>query len=518
MSGIAQTFSTFNTTLRNLNRTYYLLDTGLRRLNVMKHFSINDSLIKADSILNASFVAGSVGTLDATLTLGNISDLPIKIDNPTFAFYSLLNHYGITTTHNPVGFIDEYPVTFLGWESSTPVLKIRDAFGYFGYIKAGTLTGTRKIRIPDEGAGTDWKSDIVIHETNVPTHVNQYAYGRTETGGGYTIWKDTATGKIAKITTYGGVPSLSLQDASSSGYTVLQSGSVSGTKYIASPNASGTMALINDTVGGSGANPVLLTAHSSSASPGNFATADLTFTGNRYHNVDRYNVDIDSANMFVIQDTSGNYALNINDTANYGNSLMYVSSRTDKTLRMSPSTSYLSRLFLQANASQNLCQLFAGNNKISFTETSSLCNISFLSGSANPAILVIDSVTRSIQINHLTGSGTISSVAGGTGAGTAPTITMGSGSTDLNGYINVTTGTGCATDATVATITFALPYATAPKTILLSPANKATQNLAIGQQCFVNQAGIATTTFAITSNGTALADATAYKWYYFIVQ
>ena len=496
MSGIAQTFSTFNTTLRNLNRTYYLLDTGIRRLNVMKHFSINDSLIKADSILNASFVAGSVGTLDATLTLGNISDLPIKIDNPTFAFYSLLNHYGITTTHNPVGFIDEYPVTFLGWESSTPVLKIRDAFGYFGYIKAGTLTGTRKIRIPDEGAGTDWKSDIVIHETNVPTHVNQYAYGRTETGGGYTIWKDTATGKIAKITTYGGVPSLSLQDASSSGYTVLQSGSVSGTKYIASPNASGTMALINDTVGGSGANPVLLTAHSSSATPGNFATTDLTLTATRAHHMDRYGVSFDSALMWKISDTSGNYLLSLNDTTSAATlAMLYATSTpTSKLVRLNVSGSL--RVLMEQSAGVNRFTAIAPN-----------------------ASMIVDSAIKAVGINHLAGTTSAPTIAAGAGAGTSPTVSVGSGSTDLSGYVNITTGTTCTALATVATITFNNAYATAPKCIMIQAANGQTSAITPnGKKVYVDQAGITTTTFTITAGATALADATAYKWYYFIVQ
>jgi hypothetical protein len=254
---------------------------------------------------------------------------------------------------------------------------------------------------------------------------------------------------------------------------------------------------------------------------GNFATADLTFTGNRYHNADRYNIDIDSANMFTIQDTNGKYALNINDTANYSSSLIYVSGRTDKIFRVSPNpaTGYQSRLYLSNTvAGSNICQLYSGANQISMTQIAGVCNMSFTSGSANPATLSIDSTSRAVNINHLTGSFLIGSVAAGSGAGTSPTITMGSGSTDLNGYINVTTGTTCATDATVATITFGLPYRTAPKTIHLIPANKATQNLVKGQECFVNQAGITTTTFAITSNGTALTDATAYQFYYTVIQ
>lgn len=525
MSGIAQpTISSRITTLRALNRTYYLYDTGLRRLNVMKHFRINDSLSLYDSIIAATVVSGH--DLDATLTLGNRSDLDIEImkNGVEGEFYTKHMYNGCQVIHNPSGGGSEYPVTFMGRVGGNNVLYLRDAFGYFGYMGSGALTADRKVLLPDEGDGVGLDATLVTHTTGDPITV----YDGTNTGyyDADSVKMSDASGNEAFVLPYwmavyntaGTAKDVMVMDNHSLSYGYTNSvGPVShtATLFFSRPSFTGTTvdslwfpSVSNDT----------LAVKGDITSFGNFATADLTFTGNRYHNVDKYNVDIDSANMFVIQDTSGNYALNINDTANYGNSLMYVSSRTDKTLRMSPSTSYLSRLFLQANASQNLCQLFAGNNKISLTETSSLCNMSFISGSANPAILVVDSLTRSIQINHLTGSGTVASVAGGTGAGTAPTITMGSGSTDMAGYIDVTTGTGCATDATVATITFGLPYATAPKTIILSPANKATQNLAIGQQCFVNQAGIATTTFAITSNGTALADATAYKWYYFIVQ
>ena len=476
---------------------------------------------EADSLygflLRLSGLLASSGNLDYVLNLGNVSDIAVRIENTSLAFYTLHNHYGITTVHNPYGFADEYPVTFLGWESGAPVLKIRDMFGYFGYIKAGTLTAPRKIRIPNEGDGLDWKSDAVIHETKSPTHVNQYPYGRTETGGGYSTWKDTTTGKIAKITTYGGAPALSLQDASSSGYSVFQSGSISGSKTYLTPNASGTLALINDTVGGSGANPVLLTVYSSSATPGNFATADLTLTGNRYHNADRYNIDIDSANMFTLQDTSGNYALNINDTANYGNSLIYVSSRDDKTLRLSPSTTFQSRLFLQSISTQNLGQLLAGSNQIYFNQTSSgICNLAMQSGAGSPARVVLDSIGAQVSVTHLGGITSTPTILAATGAGTSPTVSI--TGTDLSGYISVTTGTTCGTDATVVTITFNIPYASAPKAIILSPANKITQNLTKGKECFVDQASIAGNIFAITSNTTALTDATAYKWYYVVIQ
>jgi Pectate lyase superfamily protein len=114
------------------------------------------------------------------------------------------------------------------------------------------------------------------------------------------------------------------------------------------------------------------------------------------------------------------------------------------------------------------------------------------------------------------GSGTPTLTAG-TGAGTSPTVSITGG--DLAGNITVTTGSGSpATNATIVTVTFHQAYASAPRSVVLTPAEVNTASFAVGKAPFVDLATIGTTTFAIKSNATALTTATTYKWFYQVIQ
>jgi hypothetical protein len=106
---------------------------------------------------------------------------------------------------------------------------------------------------------------------------------------------------------------------------------------------------------------------------------------------------------------------------------------------------------------------------------------------------------------------TTPTTAAGTGAGTTPTISV--AGTDVNGVLSVTTGTGSpATAATIVTLTFSTVYGTAPKTVILTPANAAAAALSGATQVFAG--GITTGKFDVTSGSAALAISTLYKWYY----
>lgn len=119
---------------------------------------------------------------------------------------------------------------------------------------------------------------------------------------------------------------------------------------------------------------------------------------------------------------------------------------------------------------------------------------------------------------HVVGGGSAPTIAAGTGAGTSPTVSVGSGSTDLAGYVNVTTGTLPTLSGTVATITFNTAYTAAPHCIMINAANGNSAILSGASMVFVNQAGITTTTFAITAGTTALIGATAYQFFYQVIQ
>jgi hypothetical protein len=99
-------------------------------------------------------------------------------------------------------------------------------------------------------------------------------------------------------------------------------------------------------------------------------------------------------------------------------------------------------------------------------------------------------------------------VAAGAGAGTSPTIGL-SNHTDMAGRISVATGSTSGT-GTLATITFASAYTTAPIVILTATnSNGANLNVFVG--------ATTTTTFTLDA-GSAPADSTTYTWNYQVIE
>lgn len=114
---------------------------------------------------------------------------------------------------------------------------------------------------------------------------------------------------------------------------------------------------------------------------------------------------------------------------------------------------------------------------------------------------------------HVVGNATASSIAGGTGAGTSPTVSV-SGN-DQAGVITVTTGTTpSGSAATVATITLGATAPNAPKSILLSPANANAAALSGTTQVWADTPTATTTAWTIKSGSAALAASTTYLWSY----
>ena len=120
------------------------------------------------------------------------------------------------------------------------------------------------------------------------------------------------------------------------------------------------------------------------------------------------------------------------------------------------------------------------------------------------------------RYGRMVGASPAPSIAAGTGAGTSPTVSVAS-QTDQAGVISVTTGTTPSASADVATITFSNAFATAPKAVILTPANAATAALSGNAAVFVDSANITTTTFKITVGSTNLTGSTAYKWFYLVL-
>lgn len=117
---------------------------------------------------------------------------------------------------------------------------------------------------------------------------------------------------------------------------------------------------------------------------------------------------------------------------------------------------------------------------------------------------------------HLVGNTSAPTIAAGTGAGTSPTVTV-TGS-DLGHQVNVTTGTSPTVSATVATVTFNVAYASAPKVIQLTPANSVTAALNGTAQIYVDSSSTTTTVYVIKVGSGGLAASTAYSWFCTVIQ
>lgn len=246
-----------------------------------------------------------------------------------------------------------------------------------------------------------------------------------------------------------------------------------------------------------------------SGSGSNLATGDQTANADHTHDWGGYSSTFQNVNTWAMDDTDGNRFLAFNLAATgMVNADVIGNSWATKTWWGSVGAS--------GSNVGGLKKMTAANglgNSLIFKSASTYDSLNLRLGGL--LYLSADSVTGRVGVHHLGGIKVLTSGTLGTGAGTGASYSI--SGTDLSGYVSVTTGTGCATDATIITLTYGTAFQSVPYIILI-PGNKLTQNLAKGQEVFVDQSGISTTTFVIKSNGTALADASVYIWRYIIVQ
>ena len=125
-------------------------------------------------------------------------------------------------------------------------------------------------------------------------------------------------------------------------------------------------------------------------------------------------------------------------------------------------------------------------------------------------------VTGDINATHIYGTTATPTGVVGTGGSSGTGTIIGS---DLGGSIQVaTSATNPVASVTVINVTFARPFGTAPRAIILTPANSAAALLTGVTQVFVNAAATSTTSFVITAGTTRLTGSTTYKWYYVVIQ
>ena len=160
--------------------------------------------------------------------------------------------------------------------------------------------------------------------------------------------------------------------------------------------------------------------------------------------------------------------------------------------------------------------IVTGSIRISGSSHTTIGNLALTGSQVLSGSLVIDSgsirvASGSISTPKVLGNTATPVMASGTGAGSAPTISI-SGS-DVAGYIRVLTGTGPATKNDIVTVTFSSAYASLPY-VLVTPASYSA-SLALG-----GVSGAFTTSsaagFTIFSGDGALRGATAYTWSYHV--
>lgn len=115
-----------------------------------------------------------------------------------------------------------------------------------------------------------------------------------------------------------------------------------------------------------------------------------------------------------------------------------------------------------------------------------------------------------VTLQKLIGGSNTPTIAGGTGAGTSPTIAI--AGKDTAGQITFTTGSSPAINAAIVTVTFASAYASAPY-VALTPANAAAA--ALSARPFPTST---TSTLVLMAGSTALAASTQYVFNYHVIQ
>lgn len=140
---------------------------------------------------------------------------------------------------------------------------------------------------------------------------------------------------------------------------------------------------------------------------------------------------------------------------------------------------------------------------------------------ATPGVGVV--LQTDMTMNHIIGGTLTPAISVGPGAGTGARATI--VGDDMGGYIDLTTGTGLATSSIIFTVAFAVPYQSAPKLVMLNPANEAAMGLyaAAGKMplvpCVPDANAPTETQFSTISNNVGvLAASTEYSFWYFVKQ
>ena len=123
------------------------------------------------------------------------------------------------------------------------------------------------------------------------------------------------------------------------------------------------------------------------------------------------------------------------------------------------------------------------------------------------------STLDTLTTSHIKGKTSAPTIAAGTGAGTSPSVSIVTNSTDLAGEILVRTGTTPTANGDIATVTFNKKY-TRPPQVVLTPST----GLAAAHAALVYIKSTSGSTFVVTDTVTALTASQVYRWKYHVIE
>lgn len=123
------------------------------------------------------------------------------------------------------------------------------------------------------------------------------------------------------------------------------------------------------------------------------------------------------------------------------------------------------------------------------------------------------STLDTLTTSHIKGKSSAPTIAAGTGAGTSPSVSIVTNSTDLAGEILVRTGTTPTANGDIVTVTFNKNY-TRPPQVVLTPST----GLAAAHAALVYIKSTSGTTFVVTDTVTALTASQVYRWKYHVIE
>lgn len=164
-----------------------------------------------------------------------------------------------------------------------------------------------------------------------------------------------------------------------------------------------------------------------------------------------------------------------------------------------------------------------GNNQLLIYKDPNILNSNYIikdTGTRGVTIISDTSIlVKYLTVSHIIGNSGTPAISVGPGAGTGASATI--SGTDLSGYLTINTGTTLASSDVIVTVTFNIPYASAPKYVVLSPGSLTSAGL--GDQIYYVPIpgaanGITTLHFNMVSTYEVLNESTTFIYYYQVIQ